>query len=149
MPQKNRDKAREYCRKYYHNHKEQCLKMSREWLLKHPEKTREYSVRARERNRLRYQNDKEYREKIKCQRRESNARRLRKCQAIVLEIIRQKGSCEKCGFSDIRALQNHHINGNADQHNWFKTYKKIIDGKVPYSILCANCHTILHNPRKL
>lgn len=60
------------------------------------------------------------------------------------------GKCVKCGFSDPRALQIDHINGDGNlmrtrsNHGWSQFYREIIskkyDGKV--QLLCANCNWI-------
>lgn len=59
------------------------------------------------------------------------------------------GVCCQCGFSDIRALQIDHINGDGNTErkeigsNSPKFYKKVLndDGK-DYQLLCANCNWI-------
>jgi hypothetical protein len=58
--------------------------------------------------------------------------------------------CCKCGFSDIRALQINHINGNGRKHrnsvNSVTFYRSIIkslnENKHEFQILCANCNWI-------
>ncbi|ATZ61084.2 MAG: hypothetical protein BME93_02945 [Methanosarcinales archaeon Met12] len=42
----------------------------------------------------------------------------------------KKNKCQECGFSDHRALHNHHVKED-------KTFKATVT-------LCANCHNILH-----
>jgi len=148
MPYKDDEKAREKTREYYHRHKKRCLEMSKNWRLKHPEKVAEYKKRATEKRRKRYQTDSIYREEMKQKSKERQIEKFHKLHEKILEIIQEKGKCEKCGFSDIRALEIHHHFGNDAKNNYFKELKEIIEHKVPYSILCANCHKILHNPRK-
>ena len=67
----------------------------------------------------------------------------------VLEILGL--SCIQCGFSDIRALQIDHVNGNGFKErktervtgNPYKVMlKKVIDGSKDYQVLCANCNWI-------
>ena len=56
--------------------------------------------------------------------------------------------CERCGFSDYRALQFHHKDSNkegtvavmARSHSWDSLYEEIVKCEV----LCANCHQIEH-----
>ena len=56
--------------------------------------------------------------------------------------------CERCGFSDYRALQFHHKDPNkegtvavmARTHSWDNLYEEISKCEV----LCANCHQIEH-----
>jgi hypothetical protein len=56
--------------------------------------------------------------------------------------------CARCGFTDERALQVDHVNGNgtADKkamNGSYGLYKAIISGFTkPYQILCANCNWI-------
>jgi len=57
-------------------------------------------------------------------------------------------NCAKCGFSDRRALQIDHVNGDGHKERKgkasFKVEPKIINEFFPgtYQILCANCNTI-------
>lgn len=48
-------------------------------------------------------------------------------------IIKENSICERCGFSDKRALEVHHKDKN--RHN---------NKKNNLEILCANCHMIEH-----
>lgn len=62
------------------------------------------------------------------------------------------GKCEKCGFSDIRALQIDHVNGGGkkehDSLGRYGIYKRAIEQAVLprglrlYQVLCANCNWI-------
>src|SRR6266568_7361533 len=80
-------------------------------------------------------------EKGKAYRRAMSARlRLRAIEA-------HGGKCIFCGFSDERALQIDHINGDGrveNKHNHTQMYrnatKELDTGK--YQLLCANCHII-------
>ncbi|MCK9370314.1 helix-turn-helix domain-containing protein [Candidatus Dojkabacteria bacterium] len=52
------------------------------------------------------------------------------------------GKCNRCGFSDLRALQIDHINGGGSKEIT-KYYKKMIkEAPGKYQILCANCNWI-------
>ena len=58
-------------------------------------------------------------------------------------------SCTRCGFSDKRALQIDHVNGNGMQDRksgYYKFYQDVIAslerGEKKYQILCANCNWI-------
>jgi hypothetical protein len=75
------------------------------------------------------------------------------------EIIRlMGGSCARCGYSDVRALQIDHINGGGSKElrtlGQWKTYQKVyymvLDGsaKREYQILCANCNWIKRHENK-
>jgi len=64
------------------------------------------------------------------------------------------GKCAKCGFTDIRALQIDHINGNGiNDRKKFKNYsfykyvlKNTHSGE--YQLLCANCNWIKRYEKK-
>lgn len=71
-----------------------------------------------------------------------------------IELIKIMGNkCILCGFSDWRALQVDHINGNGKQEilkyqskNIRKYYEKVkesvINNKKEYQLICANCNWI-------
>lgn len=72
-------------------------------------------------------------------------------QAIRRHTYRQKlindfgGKCVKCGFSDWRALQFDHVNGNGSTMNKkLGSYRNKYIRKHPkqYQLLCANCNWI-------
>jgi len=59
------------------------------------------------------------------------------------------GKCVKCGFSDYRALQIDHIWGGGTKerkevknNNKIIYFKKVIENKSKYQLLCANCNCI-------
>jgi hypothetical protein len=59
------------------------------------------------------------------------------------------GKCARCGFSDIRALQIDHINGDGYKErggrkgtNSHRIYNNILSGAQGYQCLCANCNWI-------
>lgn len=57
------------------------------------------------------------------------------------------GTCARCGFDDIRALQVDHIDGGGLQEvsaiGTYQIYKRIADGATDgYQVLCANCNWI-------
>lgn len=60
-------------------------------------------------------------------------------------------ACARCGFSDHRALQFHHINGDGKEDRKrlrtpFHLCQEIVRNGVrgDIELLCANCHTIEH-----
>lgn len=77
--------------------------------------------------------------------------RLRK-NRIWLDEYKKVHPCSKCGFSDYRALQFHHLNPlekdkNISMMTWnsINSIKKEIEKCI---VLCANCHSIEeHNIR--
>ena len=64
--------------------------------------------------------------------------------------IKKDSKCQKCGFSDYRALQFHHINSEgkqgaiSDMVSYGFSKEKILAEINKCSILCANCHQIEH-----
>lgn len=58
------------------------------------------------------------------------------------------GSCNRCGFSDYRALQIDHVSGGGRKERreigCYKIMKKILSGfhNNEYQLLCANCNAI-------
>ena len=57
------------------------------------------------------------------------------------------GKCVKCGFTDIRALQVDHVNGNGHKESktigYYGIYGRILAGQIEgYQLLCANCNWI-------
>lgn len=58
--------------------------------------------------------------------------------------------CSECGFSDVRALDYHHLGdksfnlGNAAHYGYGK--KRIEEEIAKCVLLCANCHRIHHSP---
>ena len=75
--------------------------------------------------------------------------RRNKLKARVFELLGDR--CASCGFSDQRALQIDHVNGDGYQDRlirkmWsLKLYRAIVKGQVAlsdYQVLCANCNWI-------
>lgn len=72
-----------------------------------------------------------------------------KYRALVLELL--GGKCVHCGFSDFRALQVDHVNGDGylelkanrkRPHNPHRRLKMIKAEPSRYQLLCANCNQI-------
>ena len=94
-------------------------------------------------NRLRAENL----ERRQQQEREAKQIRRKRLRAQVIEIL--GGCCARCGFSDARALQVDHVNGDGSvDRKKFRgqdtLYKHIIrrGAQGRYQILCANCNWI-------
>jgi len=75
--------------------------------------------------------------------------RLNKIQEYKTQVFDILGRvCVHCGYSNPRALQIDHIEGNAKEDkklrpNAYSYYKKIVERNgVGYQILCANCNMI-------
>lgn len=90
----------------------------------------------------------QYRERV-------NASIQRNRKKLRLSILEMLGNCCKgCGYSDKRALQIEHINGDGaeerrkykDPNTCYRFIKSQIEaGSDRYQILCANCHIIKHS----
>lgn len=143
MPWKNSVKQKEYQKNYVLTHKEQ----RKQWEKNNPDKMKLYSKRNTLRKKQKYASDVKYREKI---RDSNNTAQLKKLIELkeVRDNILKKVPCENCGFSDFRALIIHHIEGNKHhrgrERSYYLTLKEIAENKVPYRVLCRNCHAILH-----
>ena len=108
----------------YKRHKKRCAMNSKAYALNHPQKAKEWQIKAGKKHRL----------KLKIQ---------------IFEILGNK--CVRCGFSDSRALQIDHVNGHGNlEVKQFRNrelyYKhilaKIESGSKDYQLLCANCNWI-------
>ncbi len=102
---------------------------------RYPEYNREYYKEYRETHREEY--NKYHREYSRKHRKEKR-----------LELFEFLGNqCVKCGFSNWRALQIDHINGNGcddrvREIGYLKYYKKVKENPMTYQLLCANCNWI-------
>jgi hypothetical protein len=63
-----------------------------------------------------------------------------------IEAIRKLGGrCSRCGYSDYRALQFDHVNGNgsSESTNTAAFLRKVVVGAgKDFQLLCANCNSI-------
>lgn len=68
----------------------------------------------------------------------------------IVTAIKKQSSCEKCGFSDYRALQFHHRDAQDKEFNIGKVKAsgtgetRLMEELAKCDILCANCHSIIH-----
>jgi hypothetical protein len=66
--------------------------------------------------------------------------------------FKRKSRCQRCGFSDWRALQFHHRNPNEKSFSLYMVGKdyfsmaRIMAEIEKCDIICANCHAIEHAP---
>jgi len=72
------------------------------------------------------------------------------------KVFRQKfiskvgGKCQRCGFSDLRALVFHHKSSSKDLSYYDYDFRHFYDEEYADAellVLCANCHVILHSER--
>jgi hypothetical protein len=71
------------------------------------------------------------------------------------EVLAKHGNkCSRCGFSDVRALQLHHVNGDGMKHKKkyhfnYQYWKLVLDDTTgAWELLCANCHLIHHTEQE-
>jgi len=135
-----------YERTYYRSHKDQ-LKAKRKIYLQtlRPKYSPVDGKRRREREKLRRQNDPEYREYFRAKRREYSRRYMQKLfEARNLIFAEHGNKCDRCGFNDVRALTTHHVFGNHVRNRPARNLKEIVERKVPIAVLCMNCQMIIH-----
>jgi len=74
--------------------------------------------------------------------------RINKGKEIRLELIQKLGGeCQKCGFSDERALEFHHLEKRKDYYYNSSRFIEFQKKNHKLQLLCANCHRILHKER--
>jgi len=154
-------KIKERHRRYYQTHKEQIAQSQKQYRETHKEEIleqcRQYREKHREEIRIRcklfYETHKKeakkYREAHK-ERRVINKEYHRNMRSQALERLGNK--CLLCGFSDIRALQIDHINGDGylerkqklKGSKFYSLIANLSDAglKQKYQLLCANCNAI-------
>lgn len=137
---------KEYYRKYRAEHREHIRERDRRYRAEHGEQVRANARKSYAR-RARGEPDRE-------NARESYARRGRvraeQCRELHEQILELLGGavCARCGFTDIRALQIDHIDGNGKQDRklykqTIRWYKHILEaGGSGLQVLCANCNWI-------
>ncbi len=125
------------------------------WYQANLEKRKEYGQTYKRKLREKREADPEY----KAQHRERiNALNQRNRKKLRLSILEMLGNCCKiCGYSNKRALQIEHINGDGaeerrryqDPTACYRFIKSQVEaGTDRYQILCANCHIIKHSDDK-
>lgn len=140
--EKLRERGREYGRAYRSKNKEKLQKYYKEYNKEYREKNRE---RLRQYQRDHQSNYYEQRNQRKRERRETEKKKVYTLLGKV---------CSKCGFSDERALQIDHINGNGYvdknmRRHGYRYYKHIVDvNGEGYQVLCANCNWIKAHDNK-
>lgn len=132
---KNREKVLAYQRDYHMKNKEKEKAQHRQYCQRNRQKITEHQRNYRQKNRdkiLAYQ------------------RKHQPLQNVTTQIFAEHGNkCDKCGFNNVRALQLHHVFGNRNDTAAYKDRKAMLLKKIPYMVLCANCHMILHSQRKI
>jgi hypothetical protein len=128
----HREKLNADAKEYYSTHREEQKENNKKYYRTHQKEVINYRSRSREQRKF-YRQEHWYKLKM---------------QAYL--ILGNKCSNPNCavpgGMTDIRALQVDHINGGGTKEirNFGNDYiyRKIIDGKKGYQLLCANCNWI-------
>jgi hypothetical protein len=140
---------------YYERHKEKLLARMSEYYKIHSE-----TIKQRTKERYQeHKDDPEYKKKMKeysqrnylkyrSRKSLSNKKRWLNNRLKLLNYF--GGKCERCGFSDYRALQIDHVYGNgAKEKSFYKLWKdplkyleKIKLNRSEYQLLCSNCNWI-------
>lgn len=129
--------------------RERCKLWRREWRKKHLERARQLCRESVKRN---YDSEKhsayikEWRKKNpynyalykeKCKENDKKKR---------LDAIEKLGAkCTKCGISDERVLEAHHVNGRKSDRYAKKWYRHLNETKEKIILVCSNCHIIEHS----
>lgn len=126
--QKNKQKKLEQNKKYYNKNREAIRKQQAEYHQKNKDKIIKYN--------------KDWYEKKGWK---NKTQIYLKAKQEVIDLL--GGKCAKCGFTDIRALQIDHINGNGCQESrkigYYGIRNRILAGQTKeYQVLCANCNWI-------
>lgn len=131
------DKYRKYYREYYKSHPEKMREKRNKYYKLHPDRMKKFKQNY-------FKNNKE---KIYMRARKYDKTWRRRMREAALSILGNK--CIRCGFSDERALQIDHIqgNGNKERKTITTNLNKIVvesisKGENKYQLLCANCNWI-------
>jgi|SRR5690242_19257469 len=147
--------TKESNRRYYLAHREEHIAKSRAYYEKHRDHLSKLASERQKRFRklfpekARRQQSKSYyknRDKKAAYAKEYNQRNRR----ILLQEL-GNGKCAWCGYSDFRALEIDHVNGDGAEdrkkHNFHapftvKQMKRVLENKERFQILCCNCNRI-------
>ena len=133
----NKDRWREVYKKSAEKHKDRVKEESKRYYQKHRKKILAKTKRYRRLHPQKYSG-----------RQSKTARRLRNK---ILEMF--GGKCQRCGFSDKRALQVDHKNGGGQKDmksfpGRYAYYKHVLEvGSKKFQLLCANCNWIKREER--
>ena len=116
--------------------KEEKLAAVTTWRKAHPEKCRAHSQKYEAKNRLAIN---------------ARARALGEACKIEAYRIKAESGCVKCGFSDPRALDFHHLDPSTKVRRAacgfagvYSSLNSVWDEAKKCEVLCANCHRIHH-----
>lgn len=135
---------KEYRREYYINNRFKLLAQHEEYRNRNKERIKEYDKQYREKNKQRLaQLQREYYQNNPNKAVEHSKKVREKVRDQVFDILGTR-KCIKCGFSDIRALQFDHINGDGGKLGYRLTFYRDNPEftKKTLQVLCANCNFI-------
>jgi len=162
----DKERLKEYKRKYREEHKESIRSYMKQYRQDNKERIRSQQKikrltdggERRRKDKERYWNNREEqlenrrvwgrenKVKVRAFKIRAGRKLRRKVRLDAFAVLGAK--CVKCGFSDERALQVDHINGDGVAHrkqfkNQTDFYKHIIRGEIEgLQLLCANCNVI-------
>jgi hypothetical protein len=134
--QANRERIIANAKRYYDKHREERLQYAKKYRIENPEKVRYAGSRGKDKQLYwnRWRNETKSR--------------------VFSHYGDGKIECSICGYSDIRALCLHHVNGGGTAHR----ERVKLKGSLPFyvrlerdgfpeglEVLCANCHQIKHS----
>ncbi len=150
MPRKKKYQ-KEYQKKYRQRNRKKLNAYTRKWRLLNKELWKEIQTksRAKHKDTIKEERRRYYRkhwEKVRARANQYNKLTARKAREQVLQLF--GGKCQRCGFSDKRALQIDHKNGGGSKHsrsfgNLYLYYQHVLKvGAKNFQLLCANCNWI-------
>lgn len=151
ITREERDIRNSYLREYYKKNKDRILKRRKELVtLESKEKQHARGILFYSKNRERILElakikNKPYYESKKLYFSQKRKELITKRREELINLY--GGKCVKCGYSDHRALQFDHINGDGsiDKKNGIrnvKLYNEIKNNRNRFQLLCANCNWI-------
>jgi hypothetical protein len=162
--EKNRERIRNYDKKFYTTHKEERKKEMKKYYLTHKKQMNEQMMKYRkshaehikELKRKHYlKNREKIMERMKIWKK-NNSERYKKTIHEWLKRLREKyiimlgSKCAECGYNKFQALEFHHIypEERESKNEWrLRSFEqKIKEGKI--KLLCANCHKLEHDKIK-
>lgn len=130
----SQERKKQYTKRYRERHRDAIRIRERAWRYSHPEKMRVYAERKRRTTYVWHQ----------------------RLKAEVLSHYSPRLVCQRCGFSDIRALSIDHIEGGGAKHfreirsvggGGFYQWLKRRNFPLGFQVLCMNCQWIKRSER--
>lgn len=155
----NKEKMRQYQKEWYQRHKKEHDEKSRKWAKDHPEETAEYLEKSYNKRRDKMQEEfkekyyGENSEEFKEHRRQLSRERKHTLKAKFLLELGAK--CSICGKEydgeNGSVFDFHHLNPEEKEWNpsklFSKSEDKIREEIQKCTIVCANCHRLIHNSK--